>query len=253
MRVRTPLLLAFTLLSCDSGTAVAQDPPPRASAGAPFAVVELFTSEGCDSCPPADRLLTRLREEPAVPGRAVYFLSLHVDYWDDLGWKDPFSSPAFSERQRSYARARGRSGVFTPEAVVNGTTSVNGADEAALRAAVARGAPSETGVSLDAEVREKEIVVRYDVAAPPAGAALVLAAYERTRTSVVSRGENAGRTLRHDDVVRAVRAVPLDPSSPRGTARVALPQGTTPSDVVGFVQLPSMRIVAAASVPARAR
>ena len=100
-------------------------------AAANKAVVELFTSQGCSSCPPADALLGRLVED-----KSVVALSFSIDYWDYLGWRDTLGSPANSERQRGYARARGDGRVYTPQIVVDGVTHVNGADEEAVRDAV---------------------------------------------------------------------------------------------------------------------
>jgi hypothetical protein len=105
---------------------------------APFAVVELFTSEGCSSCPPADRLLARIADEAAHSGQPVYALAFHVGYWDRLEWSDRFADPAFSRRQERYAAALGMPAVYTPEMIVNGRASFVGSDE---RRAIAGGVP----------------------------------------------------------------------------------------------------------------
>src|SRR5579862_769352 len=103
-----------------------------ATAGTPRAVVELFTSQGCSSCPPADAVVGRLLTHPEV-----LVLSYHVNYWDDLGWKDPFSSADSTDRQYAYAQALGERSVFTPQLIVNGTTSLVGSQESAVQRAVA--------------------------------------------------------------------------------------------------------------------
>ncbi|HSR82173.1 MAG TPA: DUF1223 domain-containing protein, partial [Hyphomicrobiaceae bacterium] len=128
----TALIALMAGLAGLSGVAPAQVPtpetadaaPPGKVAHAPTAVVELFTSQGCSSCPNADAVLGRLAERDDVIA-----LSLSIDYWDYLGWKDTLARPKFSERQRAYASARGDGAIYTPQAVVNGLVHVNGADE----------------------------------------------------------------------------------------------------------------------------
>ena len=105
---------------------------PKEPADKSFAVVELFTSEGCSSCPPADKLLADLEKRGNVNGRQILVMSEHVDYWDGLGWKDRFSSSVFTQRQTDYVRKLGLGSPYTPEVVINGQTELIGNDEAAL-------------------------------------------------------------------------------------------------------------------------
>ena len=129
-----PALLAF--VAC--GASVAGDAAPApASADRGPVVIELFTSQGCSSCPPADRLLSRLAEEPAYRGRVVP-LAFHVDYWDYIGWRDPFSSPRWSERQRDYGRSLGLGTVYTPQLVIDGRSECVGSQEGDVRREIAR-------------------------------------------------------------------------------------------------------------------
>ena len=100
-------------------------------------VIELFTSQGCSSCPPADRLLSRLAEEPAYRGKVVP-LAFHVDYWNYIGWTDPFSSPRWSERQRDYGRSLGLGTVYTPQLVIDGRSECVGSQEGDVRREIAR-------------------------------------------------------------------------------------------------------------------
>src|SRR5262245_9342561 len=134
-----------------------------------FALLELFTSEGCSSCPPADALLARLASEARNAGRRVYALSFHVDYWDRLGWKDRYSSAAYSKRQGEYARRFRLASLYTPQLVVNGEQEMVGSDarsvEAALRAALAR--PAQTRIAITATARGLEVSVRYRVEKAP--------------------------------------------------------------------------------------
>src|SRR5689334_14081460 len=108
---------------------------PRRAAAQPFALVELFTSEGCSSCPPADRVLARLAAEARASGRRIFPLSFHVDYWNGLGWRDPWSTRTFTERQRNYARALGWR-TYTPQMVINGAEHFVGSDERHARESI---------------------------------------------------------------------------------------------------------------------
>lgn len=177
--------------------------PDAAGAADPPApvVVELFTSQGCSSCPPADALWRRLGESPRWRERVVP-LAFHVDYWDRLGWKDPFSSAAWSARQAAYARAFGSGRVYTPQAVVAGRAECVGSDEGDVAArveAAERAARVRIGLR-----RVSPSALGVAVAAPDGGRALdvVLAIYERGRTTAVGSGENGGRTLHDAFIVR---------------------------------------------------
>ena len=199
------LMLASVLLavSCANGAAPGAGVESAASSTEPAPVVlELFTSQGCSSCPAADATLSRLGHDPKLAGRVVP-LAYHVDYWNYIGWRDPFSSPEWTERQYAYARAFGMEGVYTPQLVVGGRAHVNGSEEAKIRALVAEppGEP-EARVSLGTVSRDGDrlsVDVRSD-----AGAAreTVVVLFENGAETRVSRGENAGRMLANDYVVR---------------------------------------------------
>ena len=157
-------------------------------------LIELFTSEGCSSCPPADAVLARLHEKQPLAGVQLIVLSEHVDYWDDLGWRDPFSNHLFTERQSRYG-----SRIYTPQAVVDGHIDVLGSDSDGILLA-ARGASSDPHgtVQVGQVVQHAQLahVVIRDL--PPHGPAQVmLAVVEDGLTSKVLRGENKGRTLPH--------------------------------------------------------
>jgi hypothetical protein len=158
---------------------------PFARAAASPTVLELFTSEGCSSCPPADALLGRLAHQPGIIA-----LAWHVDYWNGLGWHDPYSSPLATLRQQSYARQL-RDEVYTPALVVNGTHMVVGSDDSAIRAAIGAGAGSAVPVSLQ---RTEDGVVAETAAAGRSVTAL-LVAYDPERTTPIGAGENSGRHL----------------------------------------------------------
>lgn len=162
-------------------------------------VVELFTSEGCSSCPPADALLAELAGRPDVLA-----LSFHVDYWDRLGWKDPFSSPAATERQQRYAALLGLATVYTPQIVVDGKWQAVGSDRAEVDHALvsARGEHTELPVAIDLDHGRARI--EFGRAQRPVSARVLLVGFDRRHVTAVARGENAGRTLTHADVVRSI-------------------------------------------------
>lgn len=168
-----------------------------------FALLELFTSEGCSSCPPADDLLATLGKQPGV--LAVAF---HVDYWDALGWPDPFASGQATARQRAYGLRFGSNRIYTPQLVVNGRRELVGseADEAALAVAAALATPATIALSLEGEPAKGE--ARWRLVGVTPGQVLNLALVEGGLSVAVPRGENGGRTLRHEHVVRAFRSVP---------------------------------------------
>jgi len=182
---------------------------PRPAAPTPV-VVELFTSEGCSSCPAADRILATLDRGNVI------VLGEHVDYWDSLGWKDRFSSPLFSSRQQDYATAMKNGSIYTPQVVINGEKEVLGSDVATIAAgitAAARRPRAEVEISLG-----KEKIVSIKVGKLPPGshkADILLAITESGLETSVSAGENNGHKLLHAAVVRSIsRLAELDPQKP---------------------------------------
>jgi hypothetical protein len=156
-------------------------------------VIELFTSQGCSSCPAADALLGQLAERPGFVA-----LSYSVDYWDYLGWRDTLGSPANSERQRDYAKARGDGRVYTPQAVVDGVTHANGSDEDAIQAAVAAASVRLAQVKVPVSMHGEGDTLVIDVGAAPEtsdqrSATIWLAIAKEVEKVVVARGENRGR------------------------------------------------------------
>jgi len=171
--------------------------------------VELFTSEGCSSCPPADALLSRLEKVQPVPGVEVIALGEHVDYWNYIGWQDPFSSPAFSDRQREYARISKNGRIYTPQMVVDGQDVFVGSDASQALAAISRASRAPKAnleVVLAADEKARAALEVRVTGIPPASKGKELDVFaaitEGALESSVSRGENAGRKLLHDAVVR---------------------------------------------------
>ncbi|MGB6389997.1 MAG: DUF1223 domain-containing protein [Methyloceanibacter sp.] len=191
------MALAATLLA---GPAMAEPAPAAASKNS--AVIELFTSQGCSSCPPADALLGRLVDKPGLVA-----LSFSVDYWDYLGWRDTLGSSANSDRQRGYARSRGDGRVYTPQVVVDGVVHVNGADESAVRAAVKAAEKRLAEVKVPVSMHAEGDTLVVDIGAAPAGsdrraAAVWLAIAKEVEKVEVARGENRGRALSYHHPVR---------------------------------------------------
>jgi hypothetical protein len=174
-----------------------------AEAKPPRAVIELFTSQGCSSCPPADALLAKLATDADLIA-----LSLPVDYWDRLGWKDTFAKHAFTERQAAYANVRGDGEVYTPQAVVNGTKHAIGSQRGAINAAVAGSASRlSVPVSVTRAADVLQVSVGAGVEASPARATLVLLPYLGARDVAIGRGENARRTITYTNIVRDIVAL----------------------------------------------
>lgn len=171
---------------------------PAASAADRPVVVELFTSQGCSSCPPADVLLGELARRDDVLA-----LSFHVDYWDRLGWKDPFSSPMATARQRAYAQKLGLRTVYTPQAVVDGTAEMVGSDRRAVARAIAAARAQQT-VDVKLVRDAGDLVVRVGPVEGMGRTSVQLVAYAPGQTTRVTAGENGGRSLANANIVRSV-------------------------------------------------
>ncbi len=169
-------------------------------------LVELFTSEGCSTCPPADALLARLDADQFVAGARAIVLSEHVTYWDQLGWRDPFSLDVVTYRQQDYADQFKLSSSYTPQAVVDGTTQVLGSDERGLTRAISKAAlsPKQEITIGNAQLSGNEVHFTVHSAAAPRATLVAVLAEDVTHSTVTS-GENAGRTLHHVAVTRVLK------------------------------------------------
>jgi hypothetical protein len=168
-------------------------------------IVELFTSEGCSSCPPADSVVSRLDREQPIEGVEVVAMGEHVDYWDQLGWKDRFSSPLFTARQQDFGQQFRLESVYTPQIVVNGGTQVLGSDFAATVQAI-RGAAKLPHAWVAMNLTGNDTIA-FEVHELPQGtrnADMFLAVTESGLETAVGRGENVGRKLRHAPLVRSL-------------------------------------------------
>jgi len=163
------------------------------------AVLELFTSEGCSSCPPAEAYVGELAQRPNVLA-----LAFHVDYWDDLGWRDRFGLPESVQRQRVYAKALGLSSVYTPQAVIDGRADFVGSDFASIDKRLSE---KRSGVAVGVAVHDGEVQIDIGMQERAAPSDVILIAYLRNAVSNIARGENSGRTLTEFNIVRAIRTL----------------------------------------------
>lgn len=223
------------------------------SAQAPSAripvVVELFTSEGCSSCPPADAVLSRLAQEQPVAGVQIIPLGLHVTYWDQLGWKDAASLNDATARQQDYGRVFGEDRIYTPQAVIDGREELVGSDRSGLERAIAKaGQQPHAHVALSVAPDGRGVPVAHvTVSDVPADVKetlrTLIVVTEDGLTSVVKRGENGGRTLHHDAVVRRLSSAIQLTGIPSEWRRdrlhvVALVQGAKSQRIVGAAIAP---------------
>jgi hypothetical protein len=228
-------VMSFNLIClAQAGNAPAPTPTP--------VLVELFTSEGCSSCPPADRLLEELDSKQPISGVHVIALSEHVDYWDRLGWKDPYSSSIFTERQGSYVTQFGLATGFTPQMVVDGESQFTGgnaaqAQENIMKAASATKLPIKLSAIYDRNTPGK---LKVDTEVEPGTGTVYLALVLAHAESQVLHGENGGRHLSHVDVVQTLKKIGnLDKA--RNFSRqteLKLPSGADPSNLrlIAFIQ-----------------
>jgi len=232
MKILIPILTlllaisALTVFTARRETTTATTAAPESGDGVRSPViVELFTSEGCSSCPPADAVLAQLQKTQPVSGAEVIALSEHVDYWNYIGWSDPFSSAAFSARQETYAQAFRSERIYTPQMVVDGQTEFVGSSLDKAREAIVKASRSpkadvriiipqtknekdSQAIRLNASVKNVPPITKGDVAE------VILVITEDQLSSNVSRGENSGRKLAHTAVVREMRALGVvDPAT----------------------------------------
>lgn len=205
-------------------------------------LLELFTSEGCSDCPPADRLLESLDKNQPVDGAQLIVLSEHVDYWNHLGWKDPYSLHLFSERQETYASRLHVTDVYTPQLVVDGQAQLVGSDENAARAAIRKAIErTKVPVTISGVSKEGSILkLHVNIGALPVNSGSVYVALaDNDDLSQVSRGENAGHALTHVAVVRSLTRVGESGRDRAFTKDLTVPVGTARAKglrVIGFVQ-----------------
>lgn len=223
--VATLLAAAFTATRAQSAKndlsqSHANDPAP--------VLVELFTSEGCSSCPPADDLLRQINGKHTDSGRLIIGVSEHVTYWNDLGWTDPYSSPAYTQRQDAYGERFHLDSVYTPQMVIDGEVQFVGSDSASLLHALNRN-PQPASLSLhiaSAGITGNALSISFSVSggALVRGADIVAIIVDDAEKSNVLRGENSGRNLAHVSVAREIARVATIHAGTEQTVRIPLPE-----------------------------
>jgi hypothetical protein len=169
-------------------------------------LVELFTSEGCSSCPPADRVLAFLEKEQPTPNAEIITLALHVDYWDSLGWKDVYSSPIFTQRQEFYSERFKLDSIYTPQMVVDGNREFVGNNAGNASKVIAEAAKTQKG-KIEIAKNEDKLSVKITDLPEHENSTVFLAIAEDNLVSNVGRGENSGKKLEHQSVVRELRSI----------------------------------------------
>ncbi|MFN7930085.1 MAG: DUF1223 domain-containing protein [Blastocatellia bacterium] len=223
-------------MSCEAVTRPAKTP----------VIVELFTSEGCSSCPPADAVLAELERQQPVANAEIIALSEHVDYWNYLGWADPFSAPVYSARQQEYARSLGAD-VYTPQMIVQGRTQLLGSQLTQAREAITQAARApQANVQIKRLAPTQIEVTATELPKTSNPLDIVLAITENNLSTNVARGENAGRRLPHVSVVRQLQVIG---TAPTATAKLTFAKNWQRDNLrlVAFLQeRKSRRIVGAA-------
>ncbi len=216
-------------------------------------LVELFTSEGCSSCPPADAMLGRLNGLKTDAGQVIVGISEHVTYWNEGGWVDPFSQELFTQRQQAYSGRFHKDDVYTPQMVVNGESEMVGSDGRAVRDALRKaGQGAEATLRIGAvETVGKGLMVTYEVAGFAPGAEVYAVVAEDHARSKVLRGENAGRGLEHVSVAQSMMRLGKVKAAGSQTVAVALPKGDGGGrHLIVFVQAAGLGRVLAADTKA---
>ena len=227
------ILLVFFGLATSFAPEKSVKPVPQ-----PVVVLELFTSHGCSSCPPADKTLQDITQQATKAGQAVYGLSFHVDYWDRLGWKDPFSAKENTARQRQYDRTL-KSQTYTPQLVINGSQEVIGGQRGRIDQAIQtiQKQPVSAFIGVDGSLTKQtnQVTVNYTLSAAGPYRVNVALVQKEARTAV-QNGENGGRTLINTNVVRQFKTI--DESDTAGNLTLPLPGGLTPdqTNVLVYVQ-----------------
>ncbi len=205
--------------------------------GKGFAVLELFTSEGCSSCPPADELMAGIQKE--TEGKSVYILAYHVDYWDRLGWKDAFSSAEYSNRQLQYSRWLNVSPIYTPQVIVNGKMQYVGSETSAIHHAISEQLTTKpvSTLTIQAYQEGEHLQLTYRALQVHSGSHILIAIIQKAAQTKVLRGENAGRLLAHIQIVRKLQSERLGTAG-EGSASIELPKDFNAQnwEVLCFVQ-----------------
>jgi len=228
MQLRPVFAVSLTLLAVPLTSHAASPGTSVGTTPSSVAIVELFTSEGCSSCPPADALLRQINLKQTNAGQLIVGISEHVTYWNNLGWKDPYSSPVFTDRQSVYASRLSSEGSYTPQMILNGRDQFVGSDGSALERALRDDARREHfALSIVSSTPTTEgIDVKFAFAGSPAKPLDIVAVLaDDTDRSNVLRGENGGRQLQHVSVARLITRVATVRDGGEQAVHVSFPEG----------------------------
>ena len=243
MQLSKAICLSVFFILLFSGACYSKKEPELAG-NSGFALVELFTSEGCSSCPAAEAALAELSD---AYKQNVYVLEFHVDYWNNLGWKDEFSSSEYTERQQQYATVFHLNSTYTPQAIINGRNELVGSDRGKMHSLINGYLQKEVTnrIGLDAIAHGEHVTVKYS-AAEVKGQVLNIAIVQKKAETNVRRGENSGKKLVHINIVRALKTVP---PKEHGALDIVLPEGLSAKDciVIAYTQDKESREVTSAA------
>ena len=225
-RIASSIMVA--MMSAGVGVAAQDVAAPSRGATQKVVLVELFTSEGCSSCPPADALLRQVHGMKTPAGQLIVGISEHVTYWNSLGWADPFSSPTYTERQNAYSTSFGLDSVYTPQMVVNGREQFVGSDKGLLEKAIRKEQDQPEPVAvriLDAGTNGNSLTVRFSASGDKslAGADIMAVLADDADQSSVLRGENSGRNLAHVSVARSIARIGKLQATGEQTVQLPIP------------------------------
>ena len=248
------LLIISSVVFITCGTKEKKDPQSlikseNITSFSPIAVLELFTSEGCSSCPPADRLLAQLMKTDSN----IYVLAFHVDYWDRLGWKDQFSSGEFTERQKKYGTQFRLESIYTPQLVINGRYEMVGSNRADVQNAIQKVLKESPPVSIkigDVKTGDHKIYLSYSLDGNWQHANLLAVLVQKQAVVNIKAGENEGAQLSHTNVVRFIKKLPATQS---GEIDLTIPDGLDDNNcqVILFTQREDGAITGAVRVESR--
>lgn len=235
MKLFNYFLTATVVIILCTTTALAD---PQQDGGKPFVLIELFTSEGCSSCPPADTNLIQITQAARQNNVRVFTLGFHVDYWDYLGWRDEFSSPQYTQRQRQYSGAFKTTSIYTPQMIINGTHQFGGYKRDVANRLISEylTIQPKTALNLNIIKEGRDLTIDYTLKPLPNNTVIHFAIVERAIQTNVKRGENSGRQLAHSNVVRLFKTTPV--KNTNDTVALTIPQDVNRKNasLIAYVQ-----------------
>ncbi len=248
MKIKALFIIVVTgiVITCFAFSESNRNIPSDNSKG--FVLIELFSSEGCSSCPPAESFMHKLIHRADSASLPVYIIEFHVDYWNYLGWKDTLAIPAYAQRQQKYGDAFKLSSIYTPQAIINGESEMVGSDEGKINSIILQHIqqPTATGVSFKVnKIGPSKIEAEYSLTGNTSGCELNFVLVESDLITHIKRGENAGKTITHDNVARVFKTIKID--SYTGKITIETPHvNLANSMLICFVQnIDSRKVIAA--------